>query len=157
MIESEVIVEAGEYRYRVIQDWAKLPAGWQFKGAAGVAVDNQDRVYVFSRGGHPMTIFDRDGNMLSTWGEKIFPRPHGLAMGPDDTIYCTDDGDHTVRKCTFDGKVLLELGVPGKPAPKLSGLPFNHCTHTALSPQGDIYVSDGYENAVVHKYPRTAN
>ena len=26
------------------------------------------------------------------------------------------------------------------------------CTHTALSPQGDIYVSDGYANARVHKY-----
>ena len=26
------------------------------------------------------------------------------------------------------------------------------CTHTALSPEGEIYVSDGYGNARVHKY-----
>jgi streptogramin lyase len=34
----------------------------------------------------------------------------------------------------------------------MSGNPFNRCTHTALSPRGDIYVSDGYGNARVHKY-----
>ena len=32
------------------------------------------------------------------------------------------------------------------------GDPFNRCTHTALSPEGDIYVADGYGNARVHKY-----
>ena len=57
-----------------------------------------------------------------------------------------------MRKCTLDGKVLLELGIPGQPAPYMSGEPFCRCTHTALSPEGDIYVSDGYWNARVHKY-----
>ena len=55
-------------------------------------------------------------------------------------------------KCTLEGKVLLAIGVPGEPAPFMSGEPFNRCTHTALSPEGDIYVSDGYGNARVHKY-----
>ena len=74
-------------------------------------------------------------------------------MGPDESIYLTDDGGHFVRKCRIeDGKVLLELGVPGKPAEYMSGEPFHRCTHTALSPKGEIYVSDGYGNARVHKY-----
>jgi DNA-binding beta-propeller fold protein YncE len=73
-------------------------------------------------------------------------------MGPDDSIYLTDDGGHFVRKCSYDGKVLLELGVPGEPKPYMSGEPFHRCTHTALSPKGEIYVSDGYGNARVHKY-----
>jgi DNA-binding beta-propeller fold protein YncE len=34
----------------------------------------------------------------------------------------------------------------------MSGMPFHRCTHTALSPRGDIYVSDGYGNARVHKF-----
>ena len=62
-----------------------------------------------------MIIFDRDGNFLRSWGEGIFPRAHGLHIAPDDTIWCTDDGDHTVRQCTMDGKVLLTIGQPGKP------------------------------------------
>jgi sugar lactone lactonase YvrE len=97
-------------------------------------------------------VFDRDGNFVRSWGEGQYPRAHGVHMGPDDSIYLTDDGGHFVRKCSLDGKVLLEIGVPGKPAPYMSGEPFHRCTHTALSPTGEIYVSDGYGNARVHKY-----
>src|SRR5207248_4205580 len=75
-----------------------------------------------------------------------------LHMARDDTMFLTDDGGHFVRKVTLEGKVLLELGVPGKPAPFMSGEPFHRCTHTALSPQGEIYVSGGYGNSRVHKY-----
>lgn len=73
-------------------------------------------------------------------------------MAPDETLFLTDDGDHTVRKCTLDGQVLMTLGVPGKAAQYQSGEPFNRCTHVAFSPHGDIYVSDGYGNSRVHKY-----
>ena len=143
----------GEYTYEVIEDWAKLPDGWSFKEAAAVGADSNDKVYVFSRGEHPMMVFDRDGNFLRSWGEGIFPRAHGITMGPGDTIFCTDDGDHTVRKCTLDGKVLFTLGISGKPAQFMSGSPFNRCTHVAIDPRNeDFYVSDGYGNARVHKY-----
>lgn len=147
-----VILGSGEHRYRVVEGWGTLPDGWQIRDVGGVGVDRQDRVYVFHRGPHPMIVFDRDGNFLTSWGDGVFTRPHGVHMGPDDTIYCTDDGDHTMRKCTLDGKVLLQLGIAGKPAPHMSGRPFHRCTHTACSPEGNIYVSDGYGNARVHKY-----
>ncbi|BBK41784.1 hypothetical protein STVA_18040 [Allostella vacuolata] len=147
-----VILGSGDYRYRVNPDWARLPDGWAFKDVAGVAVDAQDQVYVFNRGDHPMIVFDRDGNFLRSWGEGVFKRAHGIHFGADGMLYCTDDMDHTVRKCTTDGKVLLEIGIPGKPSPYMSGLPFHRCTHTALSPRGDIFVADGYGNARVHKY-----
>jgi DNA-binding beta-propeller fold protein YncE len=147
-----VVLGSGEHRYRVVENWAKLPSGWTLTDVASVAVDSKDRIYVFNRGEHPMIVFDRDGNFLKSWGEGLFSRAHGLHIDADDNLYCTDDGDHTVRKCTTDGKVLLTIGLPGKPAPFMSGEPFHRCTHTALSPSGDIYVSDGYGNARVHKY-----
>jgi DNA-binding beta-propeller fold protein YncE len=141
------------FTYEVLENWAKLPAGWSFKEVGAVAVDAQDHLYVFNRGAHPMMVFDRDGDFLRSWGEGIFPRAHGLTMAPDETMFCTDDGDHTVRKCTLDGKVLFTLGTSGKPAPFMSGDPFNRCTHVAIDPRnGDFYVSDGYGNARVHKY-----
>ena len=147
------MASTGAYVYEVAESWGKLPEGWSYKEVAAVGVDSRDRVYLFNRGEHPMIIFDREGNFLGSWGEGVFPRAHGITMGPDDTIYCTDDDDHTVRKCTLDGKVLLTLGTSGKPAAFHSGLPFNRCTHVALSPStGEIYVSDGYGNARVHKY-----
>lgn len=146
------ILGSGQFRYEVIENWAKLPDGWIFKDVAAVAVDSKDRVYVFNRGEHPMIVFDRDGNFLRSWGEGVFNRAHGLHIGPDESLYCTDDGDHSVRKCTLEGKVLLTIGIPGKPAPYMSGEPFHRCTHTALSPKGDIYVSDGYGNSRIHHY-----
>jgi DNA-binding beta-propeller fold protein YncE len=141
------------FTYQVVEHWAQLPDGWSFKEVGGVGVDTQDNVYVFNRGAHPMMVFDRSGKFLRSWGEGIFPRAHGITMGPDDTMFLSDDGDHTVRKCGLDGKVLFTLGTSGKPAPFMSGDPFNRCTHVAIDPRnGDFYVSDGYGNARVHKY-----
>jgi DNA-binding beta-propeller fold protein YncE len=150
-LNAKSILGSGKYRYEVVENWAKLPEGWEFKDVGAVAVDSKDNVYIFNRGEHPMMVFDRDGKFLRSWGEGGFPRAHGIHID-NDILYLTDDGGHFVRKCTLEGQVLLELGVPGKPADYMSGKPFHRCTHTALSPKGEIYVSDGYGNAKIHKY-----
>jgi len=149
---AEAGLGASPYVYDLAPDWARLPAGWVLGDVGGVAVDAADNVYVFHRGQHPLIVFDRHGEVRDSWGDGVFNRPHGVDVGPDGSLYLTDDGDHTVRKCAPDGTVLLEIGVPGAPAPAMSGAPFNRCTHTALSPDGEIYVSDGYANARVHKF-----
>src|SRR6202166_4841627 len=147
-----VTLGSGDYIYEPVENWAKLPPNWSFKEIGGIGVDSNDNVYVFNRGEHPMIVFDRDGNFLRSWGEGIFQRAHGIFVGVDGMIYLADDGDHSVRKCTPEGKILLTLGTPGKPAPFMSGDPFCRCTDVALSPKGEIYVTDGYYNARVHKY-----
>ena len=101
-----VVLGSGEFRYEVIEGWGKLPGDWTFHEVAAVAVDGKDQVYCFTRGKHPVIVFDRDGNFLRSWGDGVFKRAHGATMGPDDTVFLTDDGDHTVRKCTLDGKIL---------------------------------------------------
>ncbi|HLY45130.1 MAG TPA: peptidyl-alpha-hydroxyglycine alpha-amidating lyase family protein [Stellaceae bacterium] len=144
---------AGEWIFEVNENWAKIPDEIVLGDCAAVGVDSKNNVYAFNRGDHPVAVFDQDGNLLRTWGEGVFTRPHGVHVAPDDTIWLTDDGDHTVRHCTLDGKILMTLGTPGKPAPFMSGEPFHRCTHTALSPQCDrLYISDGYGNARIHKY-----
>jgi sugar lactone lactonase YvrE len=151
--DEPVVLGEGRYRYRVVEGWGALPPGFTYRDGAAVCVDSKDNVYVFNRGAHPVIVFDRDGKFLRSWGEDIgFVNAHGAATGPDDMLYLTDDFGAAVRKCTTEGKVVMTIGTPGKPAPRFSGDPFNPCTHTALSPQGDIYVSDGYQNARVHKY-----
>jgi hypothetical protein len=57
-----IIVGSGDFKYRIVEDWAKLPPGWSFKEVGAVGVDAKDNVYVFNRGDHPMMIFDREGN-----------------------------------------------------------------------------------------------
>ncbi len=147
-----VTLGSGDFRYRVEEGWGRLPEGWDLVEVGAVGVDTSDNVYVFNRGEHPMIVFDREGNFLRSWGEGVFKHAHGLQMLPDGTIFCTDDGDHTVRRCTPEGKVLMQIGVPGQPSPFMSGKPFCRCTHTAVSPKGEIYVSDGYGNAQIHRF-----
>ena len=144
---------SGEWTFEVDDDWAKIPDEIVLGDCAAVGVDSKGNVYAFNRGEHPVAVFDNDGNLLRTWGEGVFTRPHGVHIAPDDRIWLTDDGDHTVRKCSLDGRVLTTFGIPGKPAPFLAGEPFNRCTHTALSPDGGhVYISDGYGNARIHKF-----
>ena len=82
-----IIVGTGDFKYRIIEDWAKLPDGWSFKEVGAVGVDARDNVYVFNRGDHPIMVFDREGNFLRSWGDGQYPRAHGVHMGPDDSIY----------------------------------------------------------------------
>ena len=145
-------VGTGDFQFRVDPGWMKLPEDWYLKDVGGVAVDAKDRVFVFNRGGHAMVVFDREGNVRSSWGETLFKRPHAVHLTPDQTIWCTDEGENCVRHCTLDGEVLFTLGAPGPGAEEFSGEPFNRPTQTALTPDGDILVADGYGNARVHKY-----
>jgi len=108
---------SGEYTFEVNENWAKVPEEITLGDCAAVGVDRQNRVYAFNRGEHPVAVFDAVGNLLRTWGEGVFHRPHGVHMGADDTIWLTDDGDHTVRKCTLDGQVLMTLAFPASPNP----------------------------------------
>jgi len=139
--------------FAVLEGWGRLPEGWRYVEAAGVAVDSKDNVYVFNRGEHPVIVFDREGNFLRSWGEGLVGRAHGITIGPDDLVWLTDDGNHTVRQFTPEGKLLLTIGDPDKPATLQGGKPFNRPTHVALSPStGNLFISDGYGNSRVHKY-----
>ncbi len=136
------------------EDWGSLPEGWGYHEGTAVAVDSKDNAYVFNRGGHPVIVYDREGNFLRSWGEGVFAGMHGISIDPEDSVYCTDHMDHAVRKFTPEGKLLMTLGRAGSSGgPQMSGEPFNRPTHTAVDPRnGDIYVADGYSNARVHKY-----
>src|SRR6266849_980080 len=107
-----VILGSGEHRYRVVENWAKLPDGWEFRDVAAVAVDSKDRVYVFNRGQHPMMVFDRDGNFLRCWGTTgtdpgQFNIAHNIATDEDGWVYVADRENHRVQ--VFDGNGKYEL------------------------------------------------
>ena len=143
----------GDMGYRVVEGWGKLPPGYRYQEVSDVAVDSKDNVFVFCRGEHPVIVFDRDGNFLRSWGQGVFKRAHGITLGPEAEVWVVDDSGHAVRKCTAEGKALMVLGVPGQPAERQSGRPFNMPTKVAVCPRtGSLFVSDGYCNSRVHKF-----
>ncbi|MCH2373348.1 MAG: peptidyl-alpha-hydroxyglycine alpha-amidating lyase family protein [Planctomycetes bacterium] len=153
----------GDFQYHVVSDWDRLPDGWEYKEVAGVATDSKDRVYVFNRGEHPLIVLDRDGKFLNSWGEGTFQRAHGIWVGPDDMLYLSDDLDHTVRKYTPEGELVMMLGKSGEASDtgidgmdyrtiKQPGPPFHYPTNVALASDGSMYISDGYGNCRIHKF-----
>ncbi|MDE0461050.1 MAG: hypothetical protein OXH93_01495, partial [Caldilineaceae bacterium] len=88
----------GAYQYEVVENWAKLPAGWQFGWVAAVACDSQDRVFVYSRSEHPLVVFDRDGNFLASWGEDVIEDAHGIFIDDEDNVWCTERETHCIFK-----------------------------------------------------------
>jgi DNA-binding beta-propeller fold protein YncE len=148
-------VGAGAFTYEALDSWGKLPSGMKLIECPGVAVNSHDEVYALTRNPeNPVVVFDRDGTFLRSFGTGTFTeRAHGVLVGPDDSVWCADDGTHTITKFSPEGELLLTLGTPNKPSPKWSGEPFNRPTFAAISPvTGAIYVSDGYGNSRVHKY-----
>lgn len=145
-----MIFGQGTHQYTVEEDWWSLPEGWEFGWIPAVAVDSQDRVYVYSRSDHPMVIFDRDGNFLKSWGDDILKDAHGIFIDAEDNIYCVERETHVMHKFTTDGELLMTLGTMDKPG--ATGKPFNLPTDLALGPDGEMFISDGYGNARIHKY-----
>ncbi len=155
----------GELRYKLVEGWEKLPANFKHLDCVGTGVDANDRVYLITRSDARVIVYERDGTFVTAWGEGVFtPRTHCIRFGPDGAVYTVDDGDHTVRKFTPEGKQLMILGTPGvasdtgydktKGAESIAhgGPPFNRPTGVAIAPNGDIYVADGYGNARVHRF-----
>ena len=141
-------------QYESVPYWAKVPHGITFGGgAASVAIDDDDRVYVFNRGTDPVVIFDRSGDYIGSWGHGEFDKPHGIAFGPDGDLYLVDDGGHFVQRRTLKGDLVMTLGQRGLASTAQSGVPFNRPTHVAVAADnGDIYVTDGYGNSNVHRF-----
>jgi sugar lactone lactonase YvrE len=148
--------------YSVVEGWEQLPKGFVHRDVAGVAVDQEDRVYLMCRGDHPVVMYDKQGNFRGSWGEGHFSyRTHGIYVAPNGTIFCTDDGQHTVRQFSPDGKLLMTMGTKNTPSDTgydgknldtitHGGPPFNRPTNVAIGAKGQIYITDGYGNARVH-------
>lgn len=155
-------VGSGRFVYDEVKHWGEFPAGWTTEDAPAVAVDSEDRLYVLIRNKDGVLIFDRQGRFLRSWGEGLFVRPHGLFIAPGGEVFVVDDRGHSVFKFTPDGEQLLLIQTKDTPADtgyvtgekpvERAGPPFNEPTGCALARGGDIYVTDGYGNARVHRF-----
>jgi hypothetical protein len=108
-----------------------------------------------------MLVFDREGRYLQSWGNGAFLCAHGLSI-VDDRVYLTDRDSSVCLVYTLDGKPIQMLGRhgvhsdtgcehPGDLVPRAAG-PFNYPSELVAAPSGDLYVSDGYRNARVHRF-----
>lgn len=113
----------------------------------GIGIDSKGRVYA-PAGKDSIVVFSADGKILDRWGSG-FKGKHGLRIF-DDKVWVTELKDHVVRQYTLDGKLLMTLGTEG-----VSGTgdnEFDKPSDIAIGPNGDIYISDGYNNTRVMRF-----
>ena len=158
-------VGAGRYTYELVEGWGVLPHGWEL-GQTAIVTDSLDRVYLFNRSGHPLIVLDKEGHFLTAWGEGVLTDAHGMFIDTEDNLYLPVKNNHVVMKYSSQGNLLMTLGTRDQPSDtgwsgnisdpvRQAAGPFNRPSDVALSPNGDLYISDGYGNARVHKF--TAN
>ena len=150
-------------KFGPVADWPNLPAGLRLVDVVAIAIDSDDNLFIFNRGATPIVVLDLNGHVQEMWGEGIFTEPHGIHVAADGTVFCVDYGDHTVRRFSVDGRLLATIGTAGHASDtgargrdwttvERAAPPFNAPTDVVTGPGGDIYVSDGYGNARVHRF-----
>lgn len=141
------------FRYRCLGSWGRLPRYWSFDVVSAGTINSQGDIYVLSRGEHPVTIWDKQGNFVGSWGEGRFSiRPHGIYADYRDHIWITDGSYHIVTEHAPDGTLLRTLGTKLFPALPFYGNPFNIPTDVAVKSTGEIFVADGDGNTRMHKF-----
>lgn len=135
--------------YMVDPRWPQRLDGFVQEAVPGIAIDAQDRIYVYTRGKPPVQVYDAEGNFLRAWGEGAIESAHHIKIDQEGHVWTSDIGDHVVRKFTSEGKLLLTLGTPGSAGRDESH--FNGPTDMAITGGGEVFVSDGYGNSrIVH-------
>jgi sugar lactone lactonase YvrE len=156
--------------FEEIDNWLQLPADWTVCDVPGVATGPDGRVYLISRGNcprstdHPIIVLESDGTFVRSFGDGMFEMTHAIAFGVDGLLYCVDVGGHKVHVFSPDGDLVRTIA-GDKPSDtgyttdfrtivRAAG-PFNAPTKMVTAASGDLFASDGYGNAAVHRFTPT--
>jgi len=136
--------------YDADPNWPQIPDNIGTKGwVSGLAVDDQDQIWFFKKCDDPVQVYTADGQFVRSWGKGMFVQPHHLRIDHEGNIWVADFGQHIVQKFTPEGKLLQTLGVKGEKGKDETH--FNMPTDMAITPAGEIFITDGYGNRrVVH-------
>ena len=139
--------------HKVDANWAQLPDGKPWGGSTSwIAPDGKGNVLVLVRTAPYFRFFTRDGKFVKAVGDDgLFQSAHSVTIDTRGFLWVTDSAAHLVHKFSPDGRPLMTLGKKDVAGDNTSRDLFNQPNHVAIASGGDIYVSDGYQNArVVH-------
>jgi peptidylamidoglycolate lyase len=148
---APVLIGHGAFRYRVDTAWSKAdPAKYPVNDCHEMIQAPDGRLFMLTNHKqNNMLVYDVSGKLLSAW-TLGFGGAHGLSIHKE-FLYITDTGTGRVVKTTLDGEIVLELPHAtqcGAYKPNDVYSP----TETAVGPNGDIYVADGYGSQYILRY-----
>jgi peptidylamidoglycolate lyase len=139
--------------YKVDASWGQPPGGAWAGNTSWITTDGKGQVVVLVRTAPYVRVFSRDGKFVKSWGDDgLFQSAHSVTVDPQGSMWITDSAAHVVQKFSADGRLLLTLGKKGQSGDNSSRELFNQPNHVAVAANGDIYVSDGYQNSRVVQF-----
>lgn len=155
LIKNDVVLGHGSKRYKINTRWSRADVAKNpVNDCHEMVQDSKGRILLLTNETrNNIIIYNKNGKYLSSWGTE-YPGAHGLTLFNEngtDVLFICDNQRRQVIKTTIDGSVLLTLDYPketgaytkpGEYAP----------TETAIGPNGDIYVADGYGKDYIIQY-----
>jgi peptidylamidoglycolate lyase len=147
----------------VVSNWGEPPAGLAWNDLKSVNSVNYDpngkgSMVVLVTPPNPsdpsVWVFDYNGKLQKTWGANMFVRPYDLVVDRFGYLWIIDEKQNFIVKFTEDGKQLMTLGKKGVTGDNASHDSFDGPTDVAIARNGDIFVTDGYDNSRVVKFDK---
>lgn len=166
-MNEEQTIGHGDFKYKVDKNWAQIGTGYYpLLNCHEMVQDQSGKLYMI--GDHTannILVFDPSGKLLDSWSHA-FPGGHGLSIGgegKDQFLMLTDCGwfqnkegkgegqSGQVLKTDLHGRLIFAIGHPRTIGIYDEKMPFKP-TETAIAPNGDIYVADGYGSDYIIQY-----
>ncbi|MBC7775767.1 MAG: 6-bladed beta-propeller [Phycisphaerae bacterium] len=155
LAKNDTILGHNNKRYRINTRWSQADVSrFPVNDCHEMVQDQKGRILLLTNETkNNALIYDKNGKLLDTWGTE-YPGAHGFTLFNEngtDVLFICDNNRHQVIKTTIDGRVLMiidypkETGMYTKPEEYIP-------TETAIAPNGDIYVADGYGKDFIIQY-----
>jgi peptidylamidoglycolate lyase len=152
--KPEPIIGHGEFQYKIDSNWCKAdPSQHPVTNCHELVLDKKGRIFMTTDNTkNNILVFNNDGLVVDAWGHE-YPGAHGLTLhdeNGEEFLYITDYERHEVIKTTLNGRVVQVFGWPEEAGLYANKSEFSP-TETAIAPNGDLFVADGYgKDYIVH-------
>jgi hypothetical protein len=156
---QDQILGHGDFKYKIDSTWGNLdPAKVPVVNCHEMVMDRKGRMIMLTdEAKNNVIIYDQSGKLLDTWTLNL-GRAHGLSIvdeGDAEYLWVVDNGGR-VLKTTLSGTIVTEISSPlseGIYEGKMPWVP----TETAVAPNGDLYIADGYGSQYFLQYDKNGN
>ena len=136
----------------------------------GIATNSKGNIYIYHRANETRLFeYTPQGSFVREIGRGNYGSSfaHSVRVDAQDNIWIVDEGTNMLVKFNPEGKVLMVIGRRPDPVFQISNMPgggafsganrpyeFDRQTDVAFDQQGNIFVSDGYNDARVVKFDK---
>lgn len=150
---SSIAAPQTDPKFEIVPGYFPSQPGNQPIGPAhgGVAIDRAGNIYVSTDTDRGILVFSQDGKFQRSFGPTHI---HGLFIKRErggEYLYCARPDYNEVQKIKTDGTVEWKMGYPAESGIYANASEF-HPTNMVSTPDGSIFVADGYGKHWIHKY-----